>query len=522
MRGIGIVWLRENHCLKCRLLPAIVVSMTVLASVSCSRRPAEAQKGLRDYNLIVIVIDALRADRLGCYGYARNTSPFIDSLAAEGVVFEEAMSNSSYTRETVAALLSGLLPSHSGGTGWMAHPPLDTVNLGELYQKAQYRTGFFSDTPMLKDRRFTKGFERFAFPNRSSRTSRGGPRLSARALAFAKGCRGRKFMMYLHYLDPHAPYDPPEEFYLRYANSVLPAPLELYGDVRQRCSDLIEDGFGPGDAAFDDLVLRYDAEVAHSDHSIKMLFEGLEELGVLDETLVVITADHGEEFLEHAFVEHAWTLYNESLNVPLIIWAPGVLKPQRHSAIVSTVDLMPTLLDLMEIPHGSRDFDGTSLFRRQGGDELRGSELVFVPPDRPFIAELLIQHRSLLRTVIEDDWKYIAAQKWLEPNSRPEVARNMHHLVNMYRKDKDKRLDIWGPIVHQELYNLAEDPQEKRNLLRSAGALPQLEKQAELREVLEAFKAQCGPPSGEAPSQSDEDDLLSPEQIEQLRSLGYL
>jgi arylsulfatase A-like enzyme len=285
----------------------------------------------------------------------------------------------------------------------------------------------------------------------------------------------------------------------------------LYGRVRLDCPALLAEGFGPGEPRFEDLVLRYDAEIAHTDHSLRLLFQGLEELGVLNRTLVVITADHGEEFLEHSFVEHGWTLYNESLHVPLIFWAPAVLEPQRHSALVSTVDLLPTLLELMDIPRHGREFDGSALFHCRGGRP------VFVPPTGPFVAELLIQHRSLLRTVIDGDWKYIAAQSWLGPESRAESARDQLRLIQMYWEQSDKRRDIWGPVLHEELFNLADDSTERRNL---AGDSP--ERLFRLRAALQDLEARSRQRGVMGRRAEEEPRPLSPEEIEQLRSLGYL
>ena len=495
-----------------RNLAALLVAGTVMmSSPPVYSQPGQPPpKSLKDYNLIVIMIDALRADHLGCYGYERKTSPFIDSLAAQGVLFERSLSNSSFTRETIAALMSGLLPSNIGGTGWHAKPPDHTVNFGQLFQEAQYRTGFFSASTMLT--RFTGGFDEVEFmPRPDGKCSRKGPAVSAAALEFVKGCGGRKFMMYLHYLDPHAPYDPPREFHLRFTERPFPHPVNLVSGVRRSCARLIKQGFGPVEARFDDLVLRYDAEIAHTDHSIEILFRELEQLKVLDKTLVVLTADHGEEFLEHSFVEHAWTLYDESIHVPLIFWAPGVLEPQRLSALVCTVDLLPTMLDLLEIPHNRRDFDGSSIFRRQDNG------FVFVAPTKPVISEVQIQHRSVLRTVIKDNWKLIAAQRWLTPNARRHVVGNQKRLIEMYQKDESKRVDIWAPTVHEELFNLAEDPREKSDLRES---LP--DKQQELRKLLADYEADCRKRNQKHDPQSNTDETLSPEELEALRSLGYI
>jgi arylsulfatase A-like enzyme len=187
-------------------LPSALCLWLVLCSGACSRDRAAAS-GLKDYNLVVINIDTLRADHLGCYGYGRNTSPFIDSLAGRGVLFERALSNSSYTRESVAVLFSGRLPSASGSVGWNARPSDTTRNLAELFRDAGYQTGFSSNTTMLTDPLFTKGFDEAEQLTTVWGLSGAGPKLSARAVEFATRHAGGRFMMYLHYLDPHEAHD---------------------------------------------------------------------------------------------------------------------------------------------------------------------------------------------------------------------------------------------------------------------------------------------------------------------------
>ncbi len=226
---------------------ALLVSSGLVAG--CTRDAVTCQS-VKGYNLVVVNIDTLRADHLSYTGYGRTTSPFIDSLAAQGVRFDNALANSSYTRESVSALLSGRLPSRSGAVGWTAHPAADAPVLGEIFQAAGYKTGFFSNTTMLTDAAFTRGFEAVEHlaRNQSVGPSRTGGKLSARALQFVQQVGGHPFMMYLHYLDPHAPYDPPPDLYLKFAGTMSPNPLDLYRDVRPNCAKLVADGFGPGEA----------------------------------------------------------------------------------------------------------------------------------------------------------------------------------------------------------------------------------------------------------------------------------
>jgi arylsulfatase A-like enzyme len=496
------------------LIGSIVIFMTIVVLILIPRYPGckpwvkpDIPTTLSGKNLIIILIDALRADHLGCYGYQRNTSPFIDSLAKQGMVFEKFFSNSSFTRESLCVLFTGRLPSSSGSTGWWAAPPKAIKSIGLIFKEAGYKTAIISNSVQVNHRNFRLGFDHFECLSETWDLSRTGPKLTAHALDFIKKNKDQHFMMYLHYLDPHGPYDPPSEFYRRFKENPYPHPIKIYDTVRPKCHELIKKGFGPGDKQFDDMILRYDAEIAHTDYSIELLFQGLKKENLLKNTVVLITADHGEEFLEHNYVEHAWTLYNESLHVPLILWAPGIVPHKCIAALVSTVDLLPTLVQLMGVSHQRKDLEGTPLF------QYREDGFYFTPPNKPFIAELLVQHRNLIRTVIKGDWKYISAQKWLLPPQRPLVLKNAAE----FEKNKKQHLDIWGEVKHEELYNLAADPEEKRNLLGKYE-----KKLTILKEVLRIYKMYCKH-KGIKNILDDKNKETIPEKDRKiLESLGYL
>ncbi len=445
-------------------------------------------------NLIVINVDTLRADHLGCYGYGRDTSPFIDRLAREGVRVADARTNSSFTRESVAALFTGKLPSTSGAVGWEAKPSAGDATLGGLLEHAGYETGFFSATTMLTDPAFTRGFHTVHHLTEAWGVSGLGPKLSEEAVAFAARAAERPFFMYLHYLDPHGPYQPTEAHYRKFAPTPIAHPLNLYADVRPRLNELRATGFGPGDPRFDDQVARYDAEIADTDAAIAALFAGLRKLGVLERTLVVLTADHGEELLDHDFVEHAWTLYDEVLRIPLVLWPAQAWPTPAAGRRVATIDVLPTILDVLGVHDRPRDLDGVTLA---------------ATPSRPFVAELLIAERNVLRTVIDGRWKYVGAQQWLVPAARPAAAR----VENDLRGAGAPGVDPCGPIVHEELYDLAADPGEHHDV---AAATPEV--LSRLRAALARTLAACRlsrPRSAGAAGPNDDD-------RRRLRALGYV
>lgn len=460
----------------------------------CIEKPSKPSlgRGIPARNVVLIVIDTLRAGHLGSYGYSRDTSPFLDGLAAQGVVFERALSSSSFTKESVTSLLTGMRPSRSGGLGWGAVPRQDLDTLGEYFSRAGYRTAFFSNNPTLGSPEFAQGFDVATVSDKDWRRSGGGPELARRVIEFAQGARDEPFFVYAHFLDPHAPYEPADDYYLRFAAERFPRPLALYTTVRRRLRRLLAKGFGPGDPRFEDLMLRYDAEIASIDAAVEQLYQGLEQAGLAKMTLLVITADHGEEFLEHGYIDHRWTLYDEVLHVPLIFFARGAV-PGRVTEGVSLVDLLPSLLTIQGIPYPQEDLDGRSLFRRESGD------LVAEPEPRTRIAELLIADRNQMRALIRGRWKYIATLNWVSRFDRVGLSHSR-------RPTSDH--EIWRPPLREELYDMVADPGEQNDV-----AAERTDLIVEFRSLVEAYRRLCREPNPRD---------LNDEEIERLRSLGYL
>ncbi len=494
---------------------AVLMAAGIGTTVACGgagEPKAASDSPLAGYNVVVIVVDALRADHLGCYGYGRNTSPFLDRVASEGVLFERAVSNSSYTCESVASLFMGRLPgSTAWSAGWYARPDPAVKGMGALFGGDGYATALLSNTPMLNHAAFFRGFDEAECLDMKFGISGAGPKLTERALRFVREHSGERCLLYLHYLDPHAPYDPPEAYYRRFADEVYEHPLNLYGDVREHVPELVRGGFGPGEARFEDLVLRYDAEIAFIDDSIRQLFEGLRRLGTLDKTLVVFTSDHGEEFLEHGYIEHAWRLYWESIHVPLIFWAPGVLRPARFAEPVSLVDILPSLTALTGVASPENTFDGAALF------EPRPPGWQHVPHGRPIVSELLIPSRNIVRSVLDGNHHYLAAQKWLTEEELALTAGTQRQVRKELLSGTRTPVALCGPVVREELFDLDKDPDEKRALdvLNVAGG-------EALRDRLHSH---CAKSPAQVPDRfkaEGKEDALTEEQRAKLQALGYL
>lgn len=471
--------------------------------------PAVSVSSLKDRNLVLIVIDSLRADHVGAYGYDRPTTPFIDSLAREGLVFERASANSSYITQSLSALFSGRLPTSGGTIGLLdAHPLDETPTLPQWFKQSGYYTGIVSNQPLIRGKGFTKGFEDLQIGSLESPWP--GTEVSKRALDFVDDAADDPFMLYVHYLDPHQPYMPQQEFYDRFGDSPSQELLDL-GAFRRDYVSAMAELDGANDPRVREAIQRYDAELASTDSDIEELVRGLEERGLLERTTLVITSNHGEEFLEHGYFGNTWTLYEETLHVPLIVYARGAIEAQRISSRVSLVDLAPTIVDLFGLTKGGAQFDGESLF------SAAGKGFRFKKPGKPRIAELIIRERAIVRSIVVDDWKYIAASKWPEPEERYAVAVAYNETLKGILDGTLEEPPLWGAGAYEALYNLIDDPRERANVLAENTGRADA-----LREALAEYQRYCETDGLTPRVASGALDAIDPADVEDLESLGYL
>ena len=345
-----------------RLLRAAVCTLLALALTAGLLLPGCG--GPSRPNVIVIVVDTLRADRLHCYGNPRDTSPALDRFGAEGVVFDNAMSQGAETVTSVPLLLTGRRPGEPG-MEWkevmdlrFAVPQKQTPTLAQSLKERGYRTALFSATPVLgMNIDASPGFDTYDLsigdgPVWLTSTSED---LNTRALKWLDqhGGGSHPFFMYLQYLDPHSQYRPPSA-YCRYGRpgytardndrndrlSGSSAETELPGEGRERAA---AHALSPRDVArLSDL---YDGEVRCTDESLGRLFAKLKQRGLYDNTLIVVTADHGDAFLEHGDLQHGRSLYQELVHVPLLVRGPGVKGGRHVTHVVENASLAPTVLE---------------------------------------------------------------------------------------------------------------------------------------------------------------------------------
>jgi choline-sulfatase len=306
---------------------------------SARRRPWSGRP-----NIIIYLVDTLRTDRLGCYGASKPTSPAVDAFAEGATLFENAVAQASWTRPSVTSILTGFDPLFHGVKTTDDRLSDEAWTLPELLKTAGYRTAAFSTNPHISaETGLAQGFDDFQlFPEKTRSKA-----VNDRVVRWLDDHRGSSpgnpenspFFLYIHTLDPHAPYDPPFEMLQRFAPGVPPLAGTLE-EVRR-----VYGARGEARAhSIAQLSALYDAEVAANDRSFGELLEALRARKLEDSALVIFVADHGEELDEHGELGHGNNLYAESLHVPLIIKWPGQSRGERVKTLAQHLDLLPTLL----------------------------------------------------------------------------------------------------------------------------------------------------------------------------------
>ncbi|MGD8628434.1 MAG: sulfatase [bacterium] len=312
-------------------------------------------------NLVLIGVDTLRPDHLGCYGYGPSTSPNIDRLAENGVLFENVVSPCPWTLPSFASIFTSLYPSQHGASGPRSALRKGFPTLASILLENGYATGAIINAPYLKGKfHMDRGFDFYYMTPPEGRDADG---TTEDALRWIDDNSTGTFFMFAHYFDTHIPYAPPAPydslFDPGYAGKVR-KPFNPKWLPRARLHGL-ERITKLNQADRDHIEALYDGEVAYTDAAIGDLIDGLEARGLTDNTLIVFLSDHGEEFFEHGGFEHGHSLFGELLRVPLILSLPGRIPEGRRVAEqVRLVDVLPTLLDLLGFEPEDH-FEGRSL-----------------------------------------------------------------------------------------------------------------------------------------------------------------
>jgi len=440
-------------------------------------------------NVILISVDTLRADHLGCYGYNINTSPHIDEFARDSVLFRNAKSQIHWTLPSHISFLTSLYPSVF--KSW-THSTSGRINdkyllLAEIMRNFRYKTAAFTAGGWLtREYGFDQGFDCFKGDIKSSNIERVFNKYGIDWIRKQKG----KFFVFLHCYEPHAPYDPPRPFKEKFVLPSMPSELTDY------CSHIADDHSEVSEKALkwfwetedkasilNTIIGLYDGEIAAVDAGIERLFGEIKRSVIFDNSLIIFLSDHGEAFLEHDLFGHH-NLYEEILKVPLIIHLPKTMQQYNKRTIndlVGLVDVLPTILDICGIPYPADRFQGISLINLINGRGIYPRDFVFS----------------------ENVFEKAAA-----------TARYKYR-ISKYGQDNEK----------ESLYDLSSDPQEKRDLLEENIIDVRLEKiyQQLKVDIFRQLKKNAKLIRNRGYKVALKNEIhLSQDTREQLRALGYL
>jgi len=335
-------------------------------------------------NLIIVSIDTLRADRLGCYGNERPTSPAIDAIAAEGVVFDDASAPSPWTKPSHASLLTGLYPSRNGAVAMDSKMHSDVVHLASHLAGRGFQTLAVVNSMLLNQNGLERGFQQLKYVPFVQGDRKSSPVTAPAIEMLRKRDRDKPVFALVHYMDVHSDY-----LSLPKYEKIFVRPYDGFADGTTQ--QLYRFAAGQFDLDKQDaahLLDLYDAGVRQIDDQLARLFGFLGNDGLLDDSLLVVLSDHGEEFLEHGSVLHGHTQFQEIVRVPLIFRGPGVPAGKRVSAPVSLIDVMPTSLTQLgqPVPDGLDGVSVGGLWRQPAAAEWTSrllyfeADVVFPPP----------------------------------------------------------------------------------------------------------------------------------------------
>ncbi len=421
----------------------------------CSRRQSKRP------NFVFILVDALRPDHLPAHGYEIDTAPNIQRLVQQAVLFERVIAPSSWTKTSMASIMAGCNPSRHGVQGVKDVLPSRLTTLAEELADNGYWTIGINTNPWLKPQfGFNVGYHIYQTLPITYEWGNASDVNREAITLLGKNAQKQPFFLYLHYMDVHSPYLPEAPFF-----SAPPLTIPGRGTIMDYELERLyrqENFHGPG--VQQRVIDLYNGEIRTADAAISQLLKDLKELGRFDNTIFVITADHGEEFREHGKTEHGKNLYPEVYEVPLILFGPDWLPTGRRiSAQVRSIDIAPTLLVLANLPVPEQ-FDGEPLL--------------------PMRTDVL-QDRIAVGAVGLNDWL-------------PELDYGM--VVSreyLYLRERNNNVI--------EFYDLQSDPGAKNNL---GASHPKVAAYAELEEDIA--------------TRTTEQTELDQQTIDQLKSLGYL
>ncbi len=479
-------------------------------------------------NLVFVLVDALRADHLSCYGYGRKTSPFIDKFAFKSVLFNNAVTNASFSMSSCKSIFSGI---YCGGSNIHAVDP-NLKLMQEYFSENGFKTaGFFSSAITSSKAGFGKGFDLF-----DAQRGKKGPITSrartadnvfSSALQWVEKNKGENFFLFTQLMDTHGPYNPPFPFNEKFVgDEFFDGSIEL---------PLLKDNTGKnGIPKYQQIgnekrvgyyIAMYDGAIGFIDSEFKKFIEWFVENDLLEETVFVLTSDHGEAFGEHGYYFcHGVNAYDELVRVPLIMRFPEK-KGKIVNEQVRSIDILPTLLSFFGLPF--KGLDGENLLPLADGRK-KDRLYAFIDMDAEIGFGLFQKHFSAVRT---EEWKLIKTTKTKRKEFAKSLLGKSGELVRRIKKgcalqvlrDSARKMAKIVPRGGErnsiELFNLVEDPLEKKNVFSE-----NREKASELSDKLEELIERYG--NRDSRQEKVFDRMKKNEEIreveEQLKELGYL
>lgn len=453
---------------------AALLGASVFLLAACTApRPGGAPRGP---NVLLVVIDTLGADHVDRLPPDLRATREIDRLAAGAVTFQRAYTTAPWTQPSVTSLMTSKMPSRHGVLRLLDKVPPELQTLPEHFHAHGFRTAAVVSHTLL-GRRFGwgEGFDSFDESPTGDHASVTSHKVTDAAIRMLTGLARQRFFLFVHYFDPHYVYNHHPEFDRTswYTGTLRPA-MDIWDLLGMRPQ------LRPEDERY--LLELYREEAAFTDAHLGRLLAALRSLGLEGNTLVAVTADHGEEFNRHGWIGHTKNLYDDVLRVPLVLSLPGRLVPRRVEAPVSLLDVAPTLLELAGIAGVSAGFEGLSIAGCAEGGPCPA-------PDRELLAEVSFGMQP-------DDPPRFAEKVAFKTALRVGRRKLVHDLL----------------VQRFELYDTDADPAEASNLAGAGG-----EEETRLRARLRAWED--ARPAPRAPGNAVRPD---PQVLERLRALGYV
>ncbi len=448
----------------------------------------------RKPNVLLIVLDTARADRFSCLGYNRKTTPYIDSLALEGVIYDKAYSTSFWTLPSHASLFTGLYPRQAGATSETNYLPGSQPTVAKLFKENGYDTAAFSCNGWVsKERGFGRGFDQFHEiwrPENHIKTKTGykKPELFAaeKISEWISWQNQTPFFLFANLNCAHMPYYPVEPFRSRFLSSQYDREKVFRASKITGMWDYLAGSIKLDKDDFNIMKDLYDGEIATADYCVKIIVESLKSNGMLNDTIVIITADHGENLGEHGMIDHLLSMYDTTLHIPLIIHYPRKFKAgSKNDDLVSLVDIAPTIFDLCNIESNLSSLRTRDLSLANKSRHIR--KYIFAENEHPTNGIKLMKSRHPQFDVSTIDCPM-------------RVIRTKRHKF------------IWSIGKNKQLYDLRVDPDELSNIIDS-----KLLVSSKLERTLNIWMKQTTSIGNVELLESHDE-----ESLENLRSLGYI